>query len=136
MALKNITDENIDLMWNGVVRRIIPNGEIDIRDFNVENKNVWNTETCIMDKHPGMFQRVASREQNIEAQNVELSSKTRFLEDNLAEAKEELKQCEAIAESLQNQVGDLTDKNNKLTQALEEANALLAENKIISKKKK
>lgn len=136
MALKNVTDKDFKLMWNGITKNIIPEGEIDIRDYNIDNKHVWNTETCIIDKYPGVFKRVANREQNLETDNVQLSEKTKFLEDNLAQAKEELKQCEAISESLQYQVNDLTDKNQKLTSALEEANELLAENKITPKKKK
>ena len=136
MSLKLLLSEPFNLTWNGITKQVQPGGEIDIRDFNIENKQVWHTETCIIDKNPLVFERVASREHNIEQENISLSEKTKFLENSLADVKGNLKECEAISESQANEIIKIKNTNEKLTEALEEANALLAENNIKAKKKK
>ena len=136
MALKNNSDKTVKVMWNSIEKDVQPGEEIDVRDFNVENKYVFSTERVLMDKHHGKFVQVANREKKMEEENSALNEKTAFLENSLNETKENLKQSEVLAETLQNQVDDLKQKNEDLTIALEEANNLLAENKIEKPAKK
>ena len=53
--LTNQTGADFKLQYNGKIVNLKPNGGVDVRDFDVANKDVLATEKHIMTKHPGTF---------------------------------------------------------------------------------
>ena|SRR3990167_10819095 len=53
--LTNQTGADFKLQYNGKIVDLKPNDGVDVRDFDVANKDVLATEKHIMTKHPGTF---------------------------------------------------------------------------------
>ena len=60
MALKNKTKVSQKIKYNGQVRELKAGESLDLRDFDVPNKEVNGAEKHIMSKYPGLFSKEKS----------------------------------------------------------------------------
>lgn len=54
--LINKTQEVASIRYNGRIISVTPNAKLDVRDFDVANKDVRGCEKHIMNKNPGIFE--------------------------------------------------------------------------------
>lgn len=55
--LINKTEQLVKIVYNGKSRNLSPGEGIDIRDFDIANKDVAGGEKHIISKHPGKFEQ-------------------------------------------------------------------------------
>ncbi|MCA9409361.1 MAG: hypothetical protein KC733_11780 [Candidatus Omnitrophica bacterium] len=58
--LKNITEKELNIKYNGKVVSVKKGESIDVRDFDISNKDVLSVEKHLMIKNPGVFKQEKS----------------------------------------------------------------------------
>ena len=140
--LINKTDKNQTVIYNGKSRELKSGDSIDIRDFDISNKDVLPVEKHIMSKNPGVYeQKPTIGDPKVEGKYVE---KIAILEKRIGELGnqiDELKKSEKIAQDLHagsaaevesarqevNSMKKEVDKYKFETEELEEENKKLRE---------
>lgn len=99
--LINKTDKNQIVTYNGRSRELKPGESIDIRDFEIANKDVPAIEKHIISKHPGLYdQKMTIGDSKVEAKynaQIEILEK-RII--HLGTKIDELKKSEKVAQDL------------------------------------
>lgn len=144
--LKNITGKTIKVRYNGIVKELKKNGIIDVRDFDIMNKNVNSVEKHIMTKIPKTFSRekstgdsdtdkafndkISELEVKLKAAQDEtgkLRETNKELAENVQISSGELQTEKERADSLKKETDDATVKMKDLEEEVEKLRLQIAE---------
>ena len=102
--------ETIIVKYNGIYKKLEIGKSVDVRDFDVANKDVLNVEKHLMSKFPGCFKQEKTKGDDSEV--------SRELEKKITELEEKVKEGEGV-------IGELREKNKELAQNVETSSSEL-----------
>lgn len=98
--LLNKTENEVSIKYNGMKLSVKPGAKLDVRDFDVANKNVKDVEKHIIIKHAGIFEQVATVDDAKIA--AEYSEEIKSLKKQLAKLQADNEQLAAENETVRN----------------------------------
>lgn len=73
MPLRNISQNEINVKYNGIEKTVHPGKDLDVRDFDIQSKQIPGVETFLLDKHGrDKFKQVEAKEKSLEKENADL----------------------------------------------------------------
>lgn len=130
--LINKTEKRVTVIYNGKSRDLDPGDGIDIRDFDISNKDVSGAEKHIMAKHPGRFDLAPNMSRD-PAADRQTAKKIKDLEDTVVTLTKELSEVRAsekiAKEKFSSGVGEVATMEQKLFSMKMEVDRSRAEKK-------
>lgn len=130
--LINKTEQIVKVVYNGKTRDLNPGEGIDIRDFDIANKDVSGAEKHIMSKHPGKFEQKPNVGRD-PVSDKQTSDKIKKLEDTIASLTKELADVRAseklMLDKFQAGVGEVAAMEQRLASQKKEVDKYKSEAK-------
>jgi hypothetical protein len=96
--IKNISNEDVVLRWDGRMKVLKPNEQFDVRDFNVPQDQVFLVENKVGSKRSGLVEIVHTKAEMMSLKDIRIQQEAiEKKEKELAEREAKLEEAEAQA---------------------------------------